>query len=193
MPPWNFIPFPAHQLGFSVAWSLELSGCLLLCQFIHSCLVQPLASHGDFSCTTTNFDPLLLYFFLGTIFIGVCFVWAILPHQKYLELKLLATLLNRSARVGATSHTLALDWLESLAPCADLIASKQWLFSLWQLNSLDVFQNQNSLHIPISKFMSIFLVFFFGSLLVCCLLGIAGRKYQEGNVRRGEGFWSKYN
>ena len=61
-------------------------------------------------------------------------------HWKYLEHKLLATLLNRSARVGATFHALALDWLEVLAPHADLIASKQRSFSLWRLNSLDVFQ-----------------------------------------------------
>ena len=61
-------------------------------------------------------------------------------HWKYLELKLLATLLNRSAHVGAAFSTLALDWLEVLAPCADLIASKQRSFSLWQLNSLDMFQ-----------------------------------------------------
>ena len=37
-------------------------------------------------------------------------------------------------------HTLALDWLEALVPRADLIASKQRSFSLWQVNSLDVFQ-----------------------------------------------------
>ena len=97
------------------------------------------------------------YTFLGTIFLGVCFIQAILPHRKYLEHKLLATLLNRSACVGATSCTLALDWLESRATCWP-DCSKQWSFSLWRLNSLDVFQKSKSIF-QISKFMSIFLFF----------------------------------
>ena len=54
----------------------------------------------------------------------------------------MAALLNRSAHDEATSCTLALDWLETLAPCTctDLIASKQQSFPLWWLNSSDVFQ-----------------------------------------------------
>ena len=77
---------------------------------------------------------------------------------KYLEHKLLAALLNRSACAAATSHALALDWLEALAPHADLIVSKQWSFSLWQFNSLDVHQ-KSKLLFQISKFMSIFCFF----------------------------------
>ena len=95
---------------------------------------------------------------MATRVLGVCFVHAILPHWKYLEHKLLATLLNRSAHVGAAFHTLALDWLEALVPHADLIASKQRSFSLWQLNSLDIFQK---IKIHYSKLMSIFSFFLF--------------------------------
>ena len=110
-------------------------------------------------------------------------------HWKYLEHKLLATLLNRSACVGATFHTLALDWLEALVPHADLIASKQWSFSLWQLNSLDMFQ-KSKFTIPNFQINVNFLLFFVHCCHVFCW-GITGCKYQEGNVRRGEGFGSK--
>ena len=144
-PPQNFIHFPSHQLGLSVAQSLEVSGCLFL-SLSHSHRVQPLASYGVWYLNI--FLPtLLIPLFLATRSLGVCFVRAILPHWKYLEHKLLATLLNRSAHVGATSCTLALDWLEALAPHADLIASKQWSFSHWLLNSLDIFQ-QSKFTVP---------------------------------------------
>ena len=110
-------------------------------------------------------------------------------HWKYLEHKLLATLLNRSACVGATFHALALDWLEALEPHADLIASKQWSFSLWWLNSLDVFQKSKFI-IPNFQINVNFLLFFVHNCHIICQ-GITGHKYQEGNVRRGEGFGSK--
>ena len=61
-PPWNFIPFLTHQLGLSVARSLELSGCLCCLQLSHCCWVQPLASHGIFP--STSLPPRLLDFFL---------------------------------------------------------------------------------------------------------------------------------
>ena len=137
-----------------------------------------------------NFWPTsLILLFLGTMFLGVCFVRAILQHQKYLGHKLLATLLNRSARVGATSCTLALDWLESLVPHADLIASKQRSFSLWRLNSSDLFQ-KSKFNILNFQIHVNFLLFFVHYWYIICW-GIAGCKYQEGNVGRGEGFWSK--
>ena len=110
-------------------------------------------------------------------------------HWKYLEHKLLATLLNRSALVGVTFCTLALDWLEALMPCADLIASKQWSFSLWWLNSLDVFQ-KSRFTIPNFQINVNFLLSFVHCCHVFCWR-ITGHKYQEGNVRRGEGFGSK--
>ena len=81
-------------------------------------------------------------------------------HWKYLEHKVLATLLNRSARVGAISHALALDWLEALMPCADLISSKQQSFSLWWLNSLDMFQ-KSKFTIPNFQINVNFLLFLF--------------------------------
>ena len=83
-------------------------------------------------------------------------------------------------------HTLALDWLEALAPRADLIASKQWSFSLWQLNSLDMFQ-KSKFSIPNFQINVNFLLFLVHYCDVICR-GITGCKYQEGNVRRGEGF-----
>ena len=78
---------------------------------------------------------------------------------KFVEHKLLTALLNRSACAAATYSALALHWLEALALCADLIASKQWSFSLWQFNSLDVYQ-KSKLLFQICKFMSIFCSFF---------------------------------
>ena len=57
-------------------------------------------------------------------------------------------------------------------PCTDLIASKQWSFSLWRLNSLDILQKSK---FPIPNFqinVNFFLFFlltivmsFFGELL----------------------------
>ena len=85
-------------------------------------------------------------------------------HWKYLEHKLLATL-NRSAHVGATFCALALDWLEALAPHADLIASKQQSFSLWQLNSLDVFQ-KSKFTTPNFQINVNFLVFFLFTIVM---------------------------
>ena len=124
VPPLNFIPFLAHLLGLSVALSLSVSGCLLLRHISHSSRVQPLASHGVLSAISTFFPLILLYLFcLTTVFLGVRLVRAILPLWIYLEHKLLATLLNRSTHAGATSHTVAPDWLEAIAPCADLIFS----------------------------------------------------------------------
>ena len=66
----------------------------------------------------------------------------------------MATLLNRSACDGATSCTLALDW-----PRTDLIASKQRSFSLWRLNSSDVFQ-KSKFSIPNFQINVNFYIFF---------------------------------
>ena len=127
-------------------------------------------SHGVLSGISTFFPPCFMYFFfLATRLLGVCFICAILPHWKYLEHKLLATLLNRSACVGATFCTLALDWLEALVPCADLIASKQRSFSLWWLTSLDVFQ-KSKFTIPNFQ-INVNFFLFFCLLLSCHLLG----------------------
>ena len=81
-------------------------------------------------------------------------------HWKYLEHKLLATLLNRSAHVGATFCALALDWLEALAPHAVLIARKQQSFFLWWLNSLDAVQ-ESKFTIPNFQINVNFLLFLF--------------------------------
>ena len=139
MPPRPFLLGPALSLPWCLVWYLNI------------------------------FPPMLLVlFFLATRLLGVCFVHAILPHWKYLEHKLLATLLNRSARVGATFCTLALDWLEALTPHADLIASKQRSFSLWWLTSLDVFQKSK---FTIPNFQINVNFSFFCSLLSCRLSG----------------------
>ena len=141
MPPQPFLSGPALSLPWCLVWYLNI------------------------------FPPtLLIPFFLAIRLLGVCFIRAILPHWKYLEHKLLATLLNRSAHVGATSHTLALDWLEALMPCADLIASKQWSFSLWQLNSLDIFQ-KSKFTIPNFQINVIFFSFFFLFTIVMLFVG----------------------
>ena len=88
-------------------------------------------------------------------------------------------------------RTLALDWLETLAPCTctDLIASKQQSFSLWQLNSSDIFK-KSKFSIPNFQINVNFYIFFFFLLHYCDVVcrGITGRKYQEGNVRRGKDF-----
>ena len=97
---------------------------------------------------------------------------------------LVAALLNRSACAAATSCTLALDWLEALMPCADLIAGKQQSFSLWQFNSLDILQKSKFIIPNLCKFFAFYLVHYCD--VVCWR--VTQHKYQEGNVRRGEGF-----
>ena len=142
MPPQPFLSGPALSLPRCLVWYLN-----------------SFSPHA--SCT----------FLLATRLLGVCFICAILPHWKALEHKLLATLLNRSACVGATFCTLALDWLEALMPCADLITHKQRSFSLWWLNSLDVFQKSKftipNFQINVNFFLFLFTIImsFVGELL----------------------------
>ena len=123
---------------------------------------DPLFSHPTFGlpwCLLWNLHkslPLLpVFLFLGDAVFRCLLYMRHFYTLKYLEHKLLAALLNRSAHAAATSCTLALDWLKALAPHADLIAGKQWSFSLWQFNSLDIYQ-KSKLLFQISKFMSIF-------------------------------------
>ena len=92
-----------------------------------------------------------------------------------------------SAHDGATLRTLALDWLETLVPRTDLIASKQRSFSLWWLNSSDVFQ-KSKFSIPNFQINVNFYIFFLLHYCDVICWGITGHKYQEGNVGRGEGF-----
>ena len=81
-------------------------------------------------------SPVLVFLFLGDMLFRCLLCMRYFYTFKYLEHKLLAALLNRSAHAAATSPALALDWLEALVPCADLIAGQQWSFSLWWFNSL---------------------------------------------------------
>ena len=81
--------------------------------------------------------------------------------KKYLEHKLVAALLNRSAHAVATSCALALHWLEAFAPHADLISSKQWYFSLWQFNSLDILQKSKFIVPSFQIYVNFFFFFLF--------------------------------